>query len=83
MGRYRKLPIVIEAIRWHGDLEAHGDFFDDNSRNVQPLFGGALQIETLEGVTIANLGDWIIKGIQGETYSCRNDIFQKTYEQCK
>lgn len=37
-------------------------------------------IETLEGTMLANNGDWIITGIKGERYPCRNDIFQATYE---
>ena len=40
-----------------------------------------LEIKTLEGIMTANIGDWIIKGINGEFYPCKNDIFQKTYEE--
>lgn len=39
-----------------------------------------VEIETLEGVLIANPGDWIITGIKGEKYPCRPDIFEATYE---
>lgn len=39
-----------------------------------------VEIETLEGVMVANPGDWIITGVKGERYPCRDDIFQETYE---
>ena len=42
--------------------------------------GGRVGISTLEGVMTATIGDWIIKGVQGEFYPCKPDIFEKTYE---
>jgi len=42
-----------------------------------------LKIETLEGVMIGKVGDWLITGVNGEKYPCKNDIFQKTYEPVK
>lgn len=42
--------------------------------------GGGIDIRTLEGTMTALYGDWIIKGIKGEIYPCRNDIFEATYE---
>jgi len=78
--QYRKKPIVIEAIQWTGkmtDLEPLGSY----ERGVsQELTSDTLQIETLEGVMTANVGDFIIKGINGELYPCKPDIFNKTYE---
>ena len=74
--KFRKKPVVIEAIRWNGANTVEVCGF------VGPLdyFGGQLLIPTLEGVMKANPGDWIIKGIKGEFYPCKPDIFEATYE---
>ncbi|OUA60406.1 hypothetical protein BK785_09385 [Bacillus thuringiensis serovar bolivia] len=80
MAKYRKKPIVIEAeqftainkdrvYRWIGNCEA---IFVDGKP--------ALKIRTLEGDMIANIGDYVIKGVNGEFYPCKADIFEKTYE---
>lgn len=78
-GRYRKKPVVIEAIQYTGSNAGEiRDFVDF------PLHGLAspniLWIETLEGTMRADKGDWIIKGVQGEFYPCKPDIFAATYE---
>ena len=77
MAKYRKKPVVIEAIQFTGDnfeeikkFGAQG--FDAGIRNMV--------IETLEGKMTALSGDWIIKGVKGEFYLCKPDIFEKTYE---
>lgn len=75
MTRYRKKPITIEAFRLGYDEPPEwaisvGDMFDSS----------VCQIATLEGVMIANKGDYIIKGVQGELYPCKPDIFEETYE---
>ena len=77
--KFRKKPVVIEAIQWGGtNLEEINEFFADglevNLRN-RPIL-----IETLEGDVTAQVGDWIIKGIRGEFYPCKPDIFELTYE---
>lgn len=93
--KYRKIPVVIEAIQWTG--ENHRDMFDfltnyTKTNEYMSVFGenfyinhnkveGGLVIKTLEGEHIANIGDYIIKGIKGEFYPCKPDIFEKTYEQ--
>ena len=83
--KYRKKPIVIEAVQWTGEnaeevvklsngsreLEFCDDFIEDKPE---------VKIKTLEGIMTANKGDWIIKGISNEFYPCRNDIFEKTYK---
>lgn len=88
IAKYRKKPIVIEAFRWTGDEHQIEDpdwaciaiaeglmgFVDVGTPKV------CLQIKTLEGVMTANRGDWIIKGIKGELYPCKPDIFEATYE---
>jgi hypothetical protein len=83
MARYRKLPVEIEAVQWNGwwalsydDVEAMAQ----NGPRTISLRGGELFISTLEGEMRADVGDWIIKGVNGEIYPCKPDIFAKTYE---
>ena len=80
MSKWRKKPVVIDAIVWTGkliDLEPLGSY----DRFVsQELSSDTLQIETLEGIHTANVGDYIIKGVKGELYPCKPDIFRLTYE---
>ena len=82
MQKFRKKPVVIEAIQfqlknwfdiqnWSGEKAVMAQVDD------KPV----LQIATLEGTMTASLGDWIIKGIQGEFYPCKPDIFEQTYEE--
>ena len=80
MPNFRKLPVVIEAVEWTGnnmyeviELTEASDLLGFSSDKVS--------IETLEGVMTANVGDYIIKGVNGEFYPCKPDIFTKTYEQ--
>ena len=82
MTKYRKKPIIIEAVQWTGDnLEELRDFVPEEFRynKVSEPMG----IRTLEGVMTVSVGDWIIKGIQGEFYPCKPDIFEATYEAVK
>ncbi len=84
MARYRKKPVEIEARqltpetlysikRWIGAARIHTDGV--------PLGAPVkLAIETLEGVMLADFGDFIIRGVQGEFYPCKPDIFAATYE---
>lgn len=79
-GNYRKKPVVIDAMQFTGENGAEivawmGDAVTDTGDN----FGTDLYIHTLEGVMHASPGDWIIKGIQGEFYPCKPDIFALTY----
>ena len=80
MAKYRKKPVVVEAVQWTGQ----------NSLEIEDFLGRwpwyygyspeLVMIDTLEGVMSANIGDWIIKGVNGEFYPCKPDIFEKTYE---
>lgn len=77
--RYRKKPVVIEAVQYTGtlmNLVELATFMD------QEIIAndGKIEIPTLEGIMTASLGDFIIKGIHGEYYPCKPDIFEQTYE---
>lgn len=89
--KYRKKPVVIEAVQWNGyNLEEIMNFIDsefkynkDNTYYYTDKFlysDNELTIRTLEGLMKASIGDYIIKGINGEYYPCKPDIFEKTYE---
>lgn len=82
MAKYRKKPVVIEAVRWDGNLRSLLVFEGlDGSRDFTLVDGGPkLAITTLEGTMTAAIGDWIIRGVKGELYPCRADIFEATYE---
>lgn len=93
MARYRKLPVEVDAVRWTGleeDLPSVFELvdFDKLPRSlvmVKPAIEfaptlGSLTIPTLEGDMTASPGDWIIRGVNGEIYPCKPDIFEKTYE---
>jgi hypothetical protein len=79
MAKYRKKPIVIEAFRWEGE-ECPDLKRIDVGRDELGCPRYNLEIPTLEGTLYASEGDWIIQGIQGEIYPCRDDIFRATYE---
>lgn len=89
--RFRKNPVVIDAFQWQGNWPPLLAWLDGISGGRFPvpfgrkppitISGGFLTIETLEGTHRANVGDWIIRGIQGEFYPCKPDIFEATYEQ--
>ena len=77
--KYRKKPVVIEAIQFNGRNSADiHEFCGDKVR--EPVGKDYLEIETLEGIHIVSPGDYIIKGIKGEFYPCKPDIFEMTYE---
>jgi hypothetical protein len=77
MPMFRKKPVVIEAVQWSG---LNNNEVRDFCRPVK-LQDGKLRIPTLEGHIWASPGDWIIKGVNGEFYPCKPDIFEKTYDQ--
>ena len=79
MSKYRKRPVEIEAIQWKGDNFVEIDNFITIEHETYPK-AGIIKIPTLEGVMTATEGDYIIKGIDGEFYPCKPDIFKKTYE---
>lgn len=76
--KYRKKPVVIEAFRFTYD-EVPDWWRARSDIKIDALNFSAI-IPTLEGDLRANRGDWIIKGVNGEIYPCKPDIFEKTYE---
>lgn len=83
MPRFRKKPVVIDAIQWDGTRES--------AESIRAVFGAdvlvprdgdswALLCKTLEGRLVATPQDWIIRGIKGEVYPCKPDVFAATYE---
>lgn len=89
--KYRKLPVVIEAFKWTGDIEQTEDpeWIIEAIKNKVVTIGThpvienyplTMHIKTLEGTMNAKQGDYIIKDINGELYPCKPDIFEKTYE---
>ena len=84
MPKFRKKPVVIEARRFNNDAEANklARWCGGQVRITSTLFDThlAIDIPTLEGTMRAYVGDWIIRGVAGEFYPCRDDIFTATYE---
>jgi hypothetical protein len=80
--KYRKKPVVIEALYYDGvNLKDVADFMGVSlPPQYEDLIGTPIFIPTLEGVMRADVGDFIIKGVNGEFYPCKPDIFAKTYE---
>ena len=83
MPLFRKKPVVIEAIKWTGENADEVQAFLHNDHNHAAhgwVKGRHVEIGTLEGLMVASIGDWIIKGVKDEFYPCKPDIFEQTYE---
>ena len=85
MAQYRKKPVVIEAIQFNGKNAEEIEQWSNNNVKAGPASEDTstrdyLEIETLEGTMTAQLNDYIIKGVNGEFYPCKPDIFEKTYD---
>ena len=95
MAKYRKKPVEIEAFQYDGDLKGSDGKYCVPEWAVEAFENGKLMfmslsplhppcdlyVRTLEGDMHAKVGDYIIKGVNGELYPCKPDIFEKTYEQ--
>ena len=97
--KYRKKPVVIDAVQWNGtnhremfNFLTNGNCPEEYMTSNFPIVSdnfcidkwkvpGGLVIKTLEGEHLANIGDYIIRGVCGEFYPCKPDIFRKTYEE--
>lgn len=75
--KYRKKPVIISAMQWKGNNRSEIIDFVGNSAVFDRT---GLYIITLEGEMFASIGDYIIRGVDGEFYPCKSDIFRKTYE---
>lgn len=92
MGKFRKKPVEIDAVRNDGEWAPIMAFLDSLTPDgyLSIPFGsepaitrnkdGTLNIKTLESTMLANVGDWLICGVKGELYPCKPDIFDATYE---
>lgn len=89
--KYRKKPVIVEAMKFEDnrlkELKEFCPSLEPNFIDLQYFNEIApttilvnASIETLEGTMVANIGDYIIKGVNGEFYPCKPDIFEKTYE---
>lgn len=77
--KFRKKPVVVEAVQWNGNnLDELRAFVPEEFRHNK--INQPMGIVTLEGVMTVSDGDWIIKGVRGEFYPCKPDIFEETYE---
>jgi hypothetical protein len=93
MAKFKKKPVVIDAVRFNGvnqseildfypaaffstEGSTRRSFSDEQPDQSLPI----VEIRTLEGTMVANVGDWIIRGVKGEYYPCKPDIFKATYE---
>lgn len=78
--KYQKKPVVIEAVQWDGTLESANEIneFTHDTVTMSPI-SKVIHIQTLEGIMTASVGDFIIKGVKGEFYPCKPDIFAETY----
>lgn len=83
--KYRKKPVVIEAVQWDGMKVSEVTDWVETALEDNTLFrmGCDVIVSTLEGQMKASVGDYIIKGVNGELYPCKPDIFEKTYEQAE
>ena len=87
MAKYRTKPCEIEAVQWNGDnLDEIIQFADKKNLMVkfkQNAKAPELKIKTLEGDMEASVNDYIIRGLRGEYYPCKPDVFEKKYELIK
>ena len=79
MKKYRKKPVIIEAVQFTGNnVDEMLEFAKDSFNNPST---SEIVIPTLEGNMMVSIGDYVIKGVNGEFYPCKPDIFDKTYEE--
>lgn len=77
--KYRRRPIVVDAVQW--TLGNDAEVFAFLGQPDRVLVDGAITIETLEGTMLCMPNDWVIKGVKGEFYPCKPDIFPELYEE--
>lgn len=82
MPKYVKKPVVIDAVLWEDDEKSYIELLELGAKPyISNVSGdGTLYIVTTEGQMRCPVGNWIIKGVEGEFYSCTPTVFNKTYE---
>lgn len=83
MKKYIKKPVIVEAMELKYSVTSQQEIIDWSNGVIKKGLDGGLIIPTLEGNMRANTGAYIIKGVNGEFYPCKADIFEKTYEEVK
>lgn len=80
--RFRKKPVEVEAIQWDGSEARQREIVNWSGGKVSGWVDSVyfLEVRTEEGTMRADEGDWIIRGVAGEFYPCKPDIFEQTYE---
>lgn len=79
MATFTKKPIAVEALQWDG-TEAGAHLIQQTFKCTVDVWHDFMYIITLEGKMRTIKGDWVIKGVRGEVYPCKRDIFEQTYE---
>ena len=74
----RKKPVVVEAVQWTG--KNWDELVEWCPYGLSSVRTDIINVDTLEGSMFCNIGDYIIKGVAGEYYPCKAEIFKKTYE---
>lgn len=77
--KYRKIPVIIDAIQFTGDNIKEVEAFVPESEGCLSTWGDFLLFNE-HGEVTASPGDWIIRGVQGEFYPCNDVVFKQTYE---
>lgn len=80
MAQFRKKPVVIEAVQFVAGQQPYDFATEVIDGVIRYPEDGTMLIKTLEGEMCAQPGDWIIRGVKGELYPCKPDIFAATYE---
>ena len=82
MTKFRKKPVIIDAVQWTGNNYSEISKLGETSAVCRHLsvLENRLMVDTMEGVMAASINDWIIRGVKGELYPCKPDIFEMTYE---
>ena len=79
--KYRKMPVVIDAWELESNTDCINALLETIGGSAHQGPDGSIKIRTLEGVMTAVTGDYIIRGVHGEFYPCKPDIFKETYEE--
>lgn len=75
--KFRKKPVVIEAVQWNNNPHDLAMLVEDSWRSVHVNQDGTV---TINGIMTVRTGDWILKGVHGELTRCKPDIFEQRYE---